>query len=73
MIRTSTELRAVAADRAHFAGGEHAVELALGLERQLADLVEQQGAAVGLDQRADLVGEGAGEGALDMAEQDRCR
>ena len=60
---------AVAADRADFAGGEHAVEHFLGLRRQRADLVEQQGAAVGLDDPADLGGEGAREGAFLMAEQ----
>ena len=43
-------IRAIATDRAHFAGGEHAVELALGVDGQIADVVEQQGAAIGLDQ-----------------------
>ena len=40
---------AVAANRADFARGEQAVELALGFEWELADIVEEQRAAIGLD------------------------
>ena len=47
-------MAAVEADRADFAGREHAIEQLLGLGRKGADLVEQQGAAVGLDQLAGL-------------------
>ena len=62
-------MAAVEADRADFAGGEHAVEQLLGLGGKRADLVEQQRAAVGLDQLAGLGREGAREGALLVAEQ----
>ena len=43
----------------------------LGLQAgvHLADFVEQQGAAVGLLELADAAGDGAGEGALLVAEQ----
>ena len=47
-------IAAVEADRADFAGREHAVEQFLGLGGKRADLVEQQRAAVGLDQLAGL-------------------
>ena len=60
---------AVEPDRPDFAGGEHAVEQLLGLGGKCADLVEQQGAAVGLDDLADLGRERAREGALFVAEQ----
>ncbi len=62
-------IAAVEADRADFAGREHAVEPLLRLDRQGADFVEQQRAAVGLDQLAGLGGERAREGALFVAEQ----
>ena len=48
---------------------ERAQQLGLELERQLADLVEEQGAAVGLLERAGARAIGAGEGALFVAEQ----
>ena len=62
-------IAAVAADRADFAGGQHAVERFLGFGRQRGDFVEQQGAAIGLDDAAVLGRESAGEGAFFMAEQ----
>ncbi len=43
--------------------------LTLHRQRQVADLVEKQGAAVGLLEPAGARGEGAGEGAFLMAEQ----
>src|SRR5690606_24714551 len=46
-----------------------AQDLHLQVERHLADLVEEQGAAVGRLELARLVGDRAGEGALDVAEQ----
>ena len=62
-------IAAVEADRAHLAGREHAVEPLLGLGGQAADFVEDERAAVGLDELADLGREGAREGAFLMAEQ----
>lgn len=51
---------------------EHAEELGLGGERHVADLVEQERAAVGLFEQARLAAlAGAGEGAVHVAEQDR--
>ena len=48
---------------------QHAQELDLQVERHLADLVEEDGAAVGRVELARLVGDGAGERALDVTEQ----
>ncbi len=68
---------AVAADRADLARCEDAVERGLGRDRQVADLVEQERATVGLDNLADPFGEGARKGAGHMPEQlavdDVCR
>ena len=50
-------------------GLEHAQQLGLHLERQLADLVEEERRAVGELEAADLAGQGAGERALLAAEQ----
>ena len=47
MTRTSTLLRLAPADPADLALLEHAEELGLEVERQVADLVEQQRALVG--------------------------
>ena len=58
-----------AADALDLAGLERAEQLDLGVERQLADLVEEDGRAVGILEAADMAVEGAGEGALLMAEQ----
>ncbi len=57
------------ADRAHGALLDRAQQLALHRQRQLADLVEQQGAAVrGLEEALAVLG-GTGEGALAVAEE----
>jgi hypothetical protein len=61
--------RARVADAPHLALLQHAEELRLQLERELADLVEEEGAAVGRLDQAVLVGVRAGERALDVAEQ----
>src|SRR5712692_6682202 len=58
-----------AAQPAHDALLEDAQELGLEVHRHLDDLVEQERAAVGLFQEAGLVGGGAGEGALRVAEE----
>ena len=47
MTRTSTAARAVVADALELALLEHAQQLGLQLERDLADLVEEERAAVG--------------------------
>ena len=60
-----------AADPLDLAGLERAQQLDLGVERQLADLVEEEGRAVGILEAADMAVEGAGEGALLVAEQHR--
>ena len=54
MTRMSTLRGAHLADAAHLALLEHAQELRLQIERQLADLVEEEGAAVGLFDRPRL-------------------
>ena len=59
----------IEADGADLTGREHAVEHLLRLLGHAADLVEDQRAAVGLDQLADLCRECAREGAFLMAEQ----
>ena len=48
---------------------QHAQQLGLGARGQVADLVEEDGAAVGLLEAADAPGLGAGEGAALVAEQ----
>jgi multidrug efflux pump subunit AcrA (membrane-fusion protein) len=60
---------AVVADGGDLAGLEHAQQLRLALERQLADLVEKERALVGLDEGAGAVGHRAGEGALLVAHE----
>ena len=61
--------RAVAAHRLEAAFLQHAQQLGLQLERQLADLVEEQGAAVRHLEAARPIAARAGEGALHVAEQ----
>ena len=61
-------VRSVAADRADFAGGQDPVQLFLGFAGQGADLVEQERAAVRLDDTADPLGKAPGK-APGMAEQ----
>src|SRR5262249_15050482 len=58
-----------AADGLELALLHDAEELRLGLQRQLADLVEEDGAAVGELEAADAVGEGTRERPLHMAEE----
>ena len=70
-IRRKFDLdRPLGADRIDLAVLQRAQQLDLRLERQLADLVEEQRAAVGLLELADALVDGAGEGALLVAEQD---
>ena len=61
--------RPVGPDRDDLALLERGQQLGLEVERQIADLVEEQRAAVGRLEPADAVAAGAGEGALHMAEQ----
>src|SRR5690606_33956732 len=49
---------------------EGAEEFYLGFEGKLADLVEEERADMGFGEFADLIGDGAGEGALLVAEED---
>ena len=58
------------ADRIDLALLDGAQQLDLRVERQFADLVEEQRAAIGLDELADVLLGRAGEGALLVAEQD---
>ena len=60
---------AAAADALHRALLEHAQQLHLHVGRHVADLVEEQGAAIGLLELALVLGVGAGERALFVAEQ----
>jgi hypothetical protein len=60
---------AVAADGLEGALLQDAQQLGLGVDRELADLVEQEGAAVGHLEPAGAVLGGPGEGAADVAEQ----
>ena len=62
--------RLLGADRIDLALLQRAQQLDLGVERQLADLVEEQRAAVGFLELADALVDGAGERALLVAEQD---
>ena len=49
--------------------GERAEELRLHVDRELAELVEEDGAAVGLDERRDALVDGAGERAALVTEE----
>ena len=60
---------AIAADAFHLAFLEHAQEFGLHEDRHVADLVEEQGAVVGLLELADVAGGGAGEAAFFVAEE----
>ena len=62
-------MAAVQADRPHFAGGQHSVEQLLRLRRKRRNLVENQRAAVGLDELARLRRERARERAFFVTEQ----
>ncbi len=67
--RTSTVERLVLADAADLAAFQHPQQLGLHRLGQLADLVEEDRAAVGDFEQAHAVLVGAGERALAMAEQ----
>ena len=70
MTRTSTcVVVVVRADRLDLAVLEEAQQQRLHAQAHLADFVEEQRAAVGQLQLAGLVAVGAGEAALDVAEQ----
>ncbi len=69
MRRMSTLIGCVPADAVDLALLERAQQLRLQPRMHLADLVEQQRAAVRLLELADAAGDGAGEGALLVAEQ----
>ena len=62
--------RPLGADRIDFAFLQRAQQLDLHVEPQLADLVEEQRAAIGFLEFAQMLVGGAGEGALLVAEQD---
>ena len=68
-MRTSTLMRLGAADPLELALLQHAQQLGLERRRDLADLVEEQRAAVGQLEAALAGVDGAGEGALLVAEQ----
>ena len=61
--------RSAGPDRGHLAVLQHPQQLRLGLQRQLADLVEEQRPAVGAQEGALLIAGGAGEGPAAVAEQ----
>jgi hypothetical protein len=56
-------------DAAHLALAQHAQQLGLQVERELAELVEEDGAAVGALEGAGVGVAGAGEGAALVAEE----
>src|SRR5258706_15449121 len=61
--------RARRADGAHLARLDHAQQLHLQRQRHVADLVEEERALVRRDEQAALVGDGAGERSLHVAEE----
>ncbi len=61
--------RGMAADAVKFMRLQNMKELGLHLGRKLADLVEENGAAVGQLEAADALGDGAGEGPFLVAEK----
>ena len=69
MMRTSTLTGSLEPTRSNVFSCKHAQQLGLHLQADVADLVEEQRAAVGQLEAADLVAVGAGERALDVAEQ----
>jgi hypothetical protein len=71
MTRTSTDTGRLPPTGRNSPFLQHPQELHLEGGRGLADLVQEQGAAVGLLEQADAVLEGAGEGAPLVAEQFR--
>jgi hypothetical protein len=71
MIRTSTWTLSACADRLDLALLQRAQQLHLRRQRQLADLIQEQGAAIGFRELADMAVGGAGEGSALVTEQDR--
>ncbi len=69
MTRTSTWNRLPGANRLNLTVLQHPQHLGLGLEAHVADLVEEDRAAVGLHELADLAPVGAGERALLVTEE----
>jgi hypothetical protein len=70
ITRTSTRIgRCLATDAVELALGEHAQQPGLQRRRHVADLVEEQRAAIGLLEAAAAQCIGAGEGALLVTEQ----
>ena len=69
MMRAGAVLRLVAADRLELAGLDDAQQAGLLLQPERVDLVEQDGAVAGRLELADLGAVGAGERALDVAEE----
>ena len=67
--RTSTLIVLRAAEALELLLLQHAEQLGLQLRRDVADLVEEQRPLVGQLEAADLLADGAGEGALLVAEQ----
>ena len=70
-MRTSTFTDLAPADRLDFAFLQRSQQFHLRRRRQFADFVEEQRAAVGLDEFAGVLFGGAGEGALLVPEQNR--
>ena len=73
MTRTSTCAGSRPPTRPDLALLQHAQELGLEVERQVADLVEEERAAVGQLEQAGPVARGAGEGALRSGRTARSR
>ena len=68
-VTPGRSIRTLLADALDLAFLQHAEQLALLLQRDLADLVEEQRAAVGELETADAVAQSAGEGASLVAEE----
>ena len=62
---------AVAADRRYPALFERGQQLGLQVQRQVADFIEEDGAAIGRLEASDAIGTSIGEGTLHIAEQFR--
>ena len=68
-LEGASGLIAIAPNRLHTALGQQAQQLRLQVQRQLADLVEQQRPSVGLPRHAGVIAQGPREGAAPVAEQ----
>ena len=71
MMRTSTLIGRLAPTGSISPSCKRAQQLDLRVRRQFADFVEEQRAAVGLDEFAEVSFGGAGEGAFLVAEENR--